>query len=145
MDGDFRLDLSEVTRNIETAQIICLYFPLLRKTLLADTRFDVEDGPLVKIVPMVDSVEERFRTLRRLRPRFPKPDSLTVIPWPKYVDSLVRLGIWDKLIARVIATGDKTAVRRCQETLDELRRLEMEEFSHVIRGESYHTVWQRKR
>ncbi|MBI4307192.1 MAG: hypothetical protein HY684_00100 [Chloroflexi bacterium] len=144
MDGDFRLDVAEIVKNIETAEIICLYFPLLRKTLLLDTRFDVEDEPMVKIVPMVDTVEERFRTLRRLRPRFPKPESLTVIPWPKYVDSLLRLGIWQKLVQRFIATGHKGAVRSCQETLEELRRLETEEFSRVIKGDSYHTVWQQR-
>lgn len=142
MDGDFRLDVAEIVKNLETAEIICLYFPLLRKTLLLDTRFDVEDEPLVKIVPMVESVEERFRSLRRLRPRFPKPESLTVIPWPKYVDSLLRLGIWQKLVQRFIATGNKGAVRRCHDALEELRRLERDEFSRVVKGDSYHTVWQ---
>ena len=34
MDFDFRLDLSEVMRAVETTEVVALYFPLVRKTLL---------------------------------------------------------------------------------------------------------------
>ncbi len=141
MDGDFRLDLGEITKNIETADVICIYFPLLRKTLIVDTRSDVEDPPIVKLVPMADSIEERFRSVRRLRPRFPRPESITVIPWPKYVDSMVRLGIWDKLVKRFVTSGHKTAIKSCVDVLEELRQLEKAELAAVIAGDHYHTVW----
>jgi hypothetical protein len=132
-----------MAKNLETGEVLCVYFPLLRKTLLIDTRYDVEDQPLVKLVPMVNSVEERFRSLRRLRPRFPRPESIVVIPWPKYVDSLVRLGLWDVLIRRFASLGQLEAVRTCQEVIRELRALERQELYSAIKGsEQYHSLWE---
>ena len=46
MDGDFRVNLEELLRKIDNAEVISIYFPLLRKTILVDTRFTMED-PLV--------------------------------------------------------------------------------------------------
>ena len=146
MDGDFRLDLGEVAKNLETAEVVCIYFSLLRKTLLIDTRYDVEDEPHVKIVPMANSVEERFRSIKRLRPRFPRPESITVIPWPKYVDSIVRLGLWDKLVGRFVSLGQKGAIRACQRVLEELRNLERQELHSAIKGgEQYYNLWEAKK
>ena len=146
MDGDFRLDLAEVMKNVETAEVICIYFPLLRRTLIIDTRYDVEDEPLVKIVPMANSVEDRFRSIKRLRPRFPKPQNITVLPWPKYVDSLVRLGVWDKIVQRFVDLGHKNAIKASQEALEKLRALERQELVTVIKGgEPYHDLWQKGR
>ncbi|MBI2847173.1 MAG: hypothetical protein HYX82_04745 [Chloroflexi bacterium] len=145
MDSDFRLDIGEVGRNIESAEVISLYFPLLRKTLLMDTRHNGGEEPMIKVVPMVDSVEERFRSLRKLRPRLPKPDSITVIPWPKYVGSIVRLGIWDKIVQRFVATGHKEAVKACEEALKDLLEFEKTELAAVIKGEHYYTLWEAKK
>ncbi len=145
MDGDFRLDIGEIARNIETADVLSIYFPLLRKTLIIDGRSDVEEGPMIKLLPMASSVEERFRTIRKLRTRFPRPESITVVPWPKYVDSLVRLGIWDKLMQRLASGGHKGAIKDSQTVLEELRQLERQELAAVIRGDNYHTLWESKR
>ena len=145
MNGDFGMDLDEIARNIDTAEVVCLYFPLLRKTLIVDTRSDVEDPPLLRLVPMANSIEDRFRSLRKLRPRFPQPEKVTILPWPKYVDSLVRLGIWDKVVQRVAAEGHKSSVASCQELLQELRALERAELSAAITGEQYHTIWEASR
>jgi len=142
MNGDFRMDMDEILRNIRSAEIVCVYFPLLRKTLVVDTRTDVEDPPVVRLLPMANSIEERFRALRKLRPRFPQPDKVAIIPWPKYVDSLVRLGIWDKLVQRCAATGHAGSVKACKAALEELRALERAELVAVITGDQYHTIWQ---
>ena len=142
MDGDFRLDVGEIQRVVENAEVLSVYFPLIRKTLLVDTRFNVGDDPVVKVLPMVDSVEERIRSVRRLRPGFPKPESITVIPWPRYVDSLVRLDIWPRLVSRFVADSQPDAVKACTNALAELRRLELEELVAAVGGQNYHTVWQ---
>ena len=63
MDTDYRIDVSEVNRNIDVADVIALYFPLLRKTLLMDMRTNDVDGPLIKVVPMANTPEERFQSL----------------------------------------------------------------------------------
>ncbi len=70
MDSDYQLDLSEVRRHLDHTQVVGFFFPFLRRTLLIDTRTSDVDGPLVIVTPMVNSVEERIRSLRRLRPRF---------------------------------------------------------------------------
>ncbi|MFQ5872281.1 MAG: hypothetical protein ACE5JL_00565 [Dehalococcoidia bacterium] len=145
MDGDFRLDLEEIAKNIESAEVISVFFPLLRKTLLLDTRCDIEDGPMVKVVPMVDSVEERFRVLKRMRPRLPRPESVIVIPWPKYVSSLKRLGLWDKIAQRIVSTGSKDAVERCDECYQKLVEQDNAELAAVIKGENYYTLWEAPR
>ena len=89
-----------MNRNIDVADVIALYFPLLRKTLLMDMRTNDVDGPMIRVVPMANTPEERFQSLLKMRPRFGRPDSITIIPWLKYVPSLVDLGIWDHIVRR---------------------------------------------
>ncbi len=141
MDSDFRIDISEVGRAIDLGEIIALYLPLLRKTLLMDTRTNTMDGPMIKVVPMASSPEERFRELTRLRPRFPKPESISIIPWPKYVASLVRLEVWDHIVRRFLEIGSPEIVRQCDDCLQELYRVEREEIRRAITGENYETLW----
>ncbi len=141
MDSDFRIDIGEVLRSIDVGEVIALYFPLLRKTLLMDTRSNNVDGPMIRVVPMASSPEERFRELVRLRPRFPKPESITIIPWPKYVASLVRLEVWAHIVRRFLEIGPPEIVRRCEACLEELRKAEREEIRRAITGENYETLW----
>ena len=144
MDGDFRIDLDDLLKNVNTADVITFYFPVLRKTILVDTRFTIDDPPMVRIVQMAGSLDERQRSLRKLRPQFSRPESITVVPWPKYVDSLVDLGVWSKVLERIAYSGHKEAVQQCDEVLREIRRLEKNELAAVISGENYHTVWARR-
>ena len=99
---------------------------------------------MVRIVQMAGSLEERQRSLRKLRPQFSRPKSITVVPWPKYVDSLVDLGVWSKVLERIAYSGHKEAVQQCDQVLNEVRRLEKNELAAVISGENYHTVWARR-
>jgi len=145
MDTDFRMDVDEINRNIDMAEVMGIYFPLIRKTLLVDPRSDAVDRPMIRIVPMANSMEERFRSLRRLRPRLPRPESITLIPWPKYVTSLKKLNIWDRLVQRFVNAGDMEAVRVCEETFNELVELEKVEIVEAIKGERYTTLWEMKK
>ena len=141
MDSDFRIDIGEVQRAIDVGDITALYFPLLRKTLLMDTRTTGVDGPMIKVVPMASSPEERFRDLVRMRPRLPKPESINIVPWPKYVASLVRLEVWDHIVRRFLEIGPPEIVKRCEECLEELKQMEREELRRAITGEKYETLW----
>ncbi len=141
MDSDFQIDIGEVQRAIDVGEITALYFPLLRKTLLMDTRTTAVDGPMITVVPMASSPEERFRELVRMRPRLPKPDSINIVPWPKYVASLVRLQVWDHIVRRYIEVGSPDVVKKCEECLQELNRFEQEELRRAITGERYETLW----
>ena len=144
MDDDFRLDINEIFKNIDSAEVICVYFPMLRKTLIMDTRVLADDEPMVRLTPMADSIEDRFRSIKRMRPRYPRPETITSVPWPKYVDSMVRLGVWDRLVQRFVTSGHKRAIRECQATLETLRQLEKLEMAAVIMGQDYDTIWERQ-
>jgi len=141
VDSEYRIDVSEVNRNIEVADVIALYFPLLRKTLLMDLRTNKVDGAMIRVVPMANTPEERFQSLVKMRPRFRKPDSITIIPWPKYVSSLADLGIWDRIVRRYADTGSPAIVRKCDRCYAELAKLEDEEIQRAITGENYETMW----
>ena len=141
MDSDFRIDIGEVCRAIDLGEIIALYFPLLRKTLLMDTRTNPIDGQMIKVVPMASSPEERFRELVRMRPRFPKPESISIVPWPKYVHSLAGTGVWDRIVRRFLEIGSPQIVRDCEACLQELYDVEREEIRRAITGDNYETMW----
>jgi hypothetical protein len=141
LDTDYRIDVTEVNRNIDAQDVVALYFPLLRKTLLMDLRTNDVDGAMIRVVPMANTPEERFQSLLKMRPRFRKPDSITIIPWPKYVPSIVELGIWDHIVRRYADTGSAEIVRECERCLAELAKLEREELRRAITGENYETMW----
>ena len=145
MNRDYGIDLSEVMRSIASSEVVSILFPRLRRSLIIDTRFTLEDMPMIKVVPMVASFEDRLRSLKRMRPTFPRPSDVAVIPWFGYVDSLNRLGIWDLIMQRLVDSAHKDAVKECSETIRELKAIEREEMAAVIRGDGYQTIWSNSR
>ena len=141
MDSDFRFDVGEVNRSIDAAEVIALYFPLLRKTLLMDFRTNDLDGALIRVVPMANTPEERFQSLLKMRPRFGRPESITIIPWVKYARSLVDMGIWEHVVRRLADSGSPEAVRDSERSYQELERLERREIRRALTGENYETIW----
>jgi hypothetical protein len=143
MDNDYALNLDEIIRTIETADVVRVRFLLLSKRLLIDNRTNEFDGPLVRVVTRAGSSEESFRNLQRMRPRFPLPDKMTAIWWPKYINTLCTSGVWDALVRRIAQTGHDDSVRQAEEVLAELRSLEREEIKNAITGEGFQTLWPR--
>jgi hypothetical protein len=143
MDNDYLLNLDEILQTIETADVVRIRFGLLEKRLLIDNRYSEYEGPLVKVVNRSGSSEESFRSLKRLRPRFPLPEKMTAIMWPKYVSTLQNTGVWDAIVSRVARSGHEDSRRQCDEVLSELLKLEKREIRNAIVGEGFQTVWQR--
>ncbi|MCI0437687.1 MAG: hypothetical protein L0177_00970 [Chloroflexi bacterium] len=141
MDDPSVYDLDELRRNIRDAEVLSLFFPTFRKALVIDTRSNEKVGPMARVMPMAASPQERLRTLRRLRPGFPRVTNLTLLPWPRYVDSLVRLGVWERLVQRLEMAGLPNAKAECERLLTELRHHERAELAAVVRGDNYHTIW----
>jgi len=141
VDSDYQLDISEVRRHLNETQVVGFFFQFLRLTLLLDTRATAQDGPMAVVTPMVQSVEERVKSLRRLRPRFPRPESMTLIPWPKFVGSLERLGVLTMIEERMVALGGERMRERCREAFAELARAEQKQIRDAITGEGYETLW----
>jgi hypothetical protein len=143
MDNDYQIDVDEIVHTIQSADVITIRFHLFDKRVLIDNRTNEIDGPMVKIVDRVGSAEERFRSLRRLRPRFRLPERLTAIWWPKYVETLETTGIWQALVQRMAESGFPNSVRDCRQVLRELHELERQEIRNAITGENYQTKWSR--
>ena len=141
MEGNFLFDIGEVIQNIGDAEVMSVFFPTFRRSLIIDTRFNDSVGPFVKLMPMARSPQDRMRSIRRMRPQFPRPANLTLIPWQRYVASLVESGVWERIISRVAESGDQTALAACEHALNELRQLERDELVAAIKGANYHTLW----
>lgn len=143
MEQSFSYDLDEVRQHFEAAEVIALYFPLLRRTLLVDTRASALDPPLATVVPMVRSVEERVEAVRRLRPRFGRPEAIALLAWPRHVAGVKAAGIWQLLTDRLTAAGEDSAELVLERCYRHLLSAERAEFQRAIRGEGYRTLWQR--
>ena len=144
MDNDYPIDVDEIVRVLGTAEVIVFRFMIVPQRLLIDPRIGDDDGPVVKLVPPARSAEERFRSLRQLRPRLSAPERITVIHWPKFIDRLESSGVWSAIERRVQAAGASADASMMADTLCELRRLERHEVQKAIRGEGYQTTWERK-
>lgn len=141
MEGNFLFEIDEVLRNVQEAEVMSIFFPSFRRALIIDTRSNTDDGPMVRLMPMASSPQDRVRSIRKLRPGFPRLQNLTLIPWQRYVDSLVNLGVWEKIVKRIEESGDPKAIQACDAALIELRRLERQELVAAISGDNYQTIW----
>jgi hypothetical protein len=137
IDGGSDLDLEAAIQNIQEAEVVCVYFPAFNQTLLVDARTAPNVGPMMAVVPMVRTAADRIRSLRRLRPQLPRPDSITMIPWGRRVHSLVDCGLWPHLVAR---GGDEACAEDC---MTRLRSMELSEFRDAIIGRAYQSIWSR--
>ncbi len=143
LDSGIELDLERVAQNIDEADVITIYFPLLGKTLILDTRRNEHAGPLITLVPIAQDGIDRYRSFRRLRPTFPRPESISMIPWTSRIDSLSRLGVWSHVMARVtdVAPDPCAFAQMADSCLCELRELELRELLRAVSGEQYETLW----
>jgi len=138
------IDLERIGHSIASAEVVCIFFPIVRKTWVLDLRASDSEAPIIRLTAAARGPEDRVRQLRRWRPAQPRPAQISVVMWPRRVDSLVRLGVLPQILARVASSGYPAAVRACEDVLGELLRLERAELVAVIRGDNYHTVWARK-
>ena len=141
MEDDFQVDLERVLDSIKEAEVISILFGMIRKSLVIDVRPSNTDPPIIRIAAQSRGPEDRLRYIRRQRPSLPRPTNVTMFPWSKSVESFVRLGIYDQLMARASDTGIPELIQECENALEELRKLERAEIVAVIRGENYYTVW----
>jgi len=141
IDGGSDLDLDAAIQNIREAEVICVYFPAFNQTLLVDARTALNVTPMITVVPMVRSASDRIRSLRRLRPQLPRPESITMIPWARRVASLIDCGVWEQLLARL--EGMECPDERAEDCMRRLRSMELTEFRDAIIGRSYQSIWSR--
>jgi hypothetical protein len=145
MENDFGLDLEDIFTVIGSAEVIIVRLQIVDKRVLVDARRSSTEGPMIALVQRAGSSEERFRGLKRLRPRFPVPDRIMSFQWPRQVASLKTSGVWERIVRRLSDGGSDEMEQRCEEIFQELLQLERQETIAAIRGgEGYETVWERK-
>jgi hypothetical protein len=145
MDNDFVIDLDAILDAIDNADVITIRFLIVPQRLLIDARHSDREGPLVKVVPRASSLEERFKTIKKLRPRFRLPDKISAVWWPKRVEGLVSAGIWERIVKRVNDAGFPDATDECQRVLRDLVCAERTEIHNAVAGAGYQSLWQRER
>jgi hypothetical protein len=143
MDQEFRIDLAEVRSSVMRAEVVTVHFPYFRETLLLDTRHTTNEPPLARIRPSVASVDDRISDIRNLRPRFGRPESITYIPWPKFVASLKGSGVWEIILDRMVMAGGQPMEIELERLYRRLRKDEWNEYRKAIAGKDYKTVWER--
>ena len=143
LDNQQPIDIDEITQVIRTADVMLVRFATFDKRLLIDARYDAEEGPMVRVVPRAGSAAERFRHLKQLRPRFPLPKNIVSFNWPRYVNSMERLGVWQAIQDRCERAGFDGARDECGRALVELRAEEERQIVNAITGEGFETVWDR--
>lgn len=142
LNADYGIDLDEVRRVIDAADVLVVRLSVTDRRLLVDARTQDDEGPLVRVVPPVTSGEERFRSLKVMRPRFKTPDRILTFQWPRHARALVEAGVWEHLAKRVCALGWSETAAQCdeaiQELIDEERRVEV---AAIRGGDAFKTLW----
>ena len=145
MDNDFAIDIDAILKVIDKADVITIRFLILPQRLLIDARCSESEGPLIKLVPRAASLEDRFKSIKQLRPRFRLPEKITAIWWPKHVRELLTSGVWDRIVQRLTSAGSPEMGEQCKEALEELIQQEQQEILNAVSGEGYHCLWERTR
>ena len=143
---DYGVDVNEIVKVIDSADVLVVRFAILDERLLVDNRTNDKDGPLIAVVPKAESVEERFKSLKKLRPRFPLPEKITSFMWPRHFDTFRDCGLCKRIESRLISLGGEDMVTRCREAFEHLHKTEQAAVVNAITGgEGYQTLWQRSR
>ncbi len=139
---EYGVDLREIRRVIDTAEVMIVRFALVEKRLLVDLRQNALDGPMIKLVPRAQSLEDRVRSLKQLRPRFELPDKIMSFWWPRHVQSLETSGVWEHLSRRLTELGDPRIMEEARAVYEMLAQEERDEMVRAIRGEGYQSLWE---
>jgi hypothetical protein len=147
MDNSFQMFHDDIVAAIRTAEVMCLFFPRLGKTLIVDVRHALDIPAAVFIEDMVASPQERYRSLARLRPQLPLPaaDVVRLAPWLGFVRSLRETEVYVALIERCLEAGDASLADHCRAAIETLEVMEQRLVRAIVSGELSRTLWERPR
>lgn len=146
MTDEFGVDLDEVRKVIDAADVLVVRFHLIPDRLLVDFRTTPGVAPLLALVPRANSVEERFRSIKQLRPEFPFPERVMSFSWPRSMPVLLSSGVWQHLVDRMMDLAGPEGVDLCGAMMERLTAEERGEVDRAIRGAGhYQTLWERQK
>ena len=125
---DYGVDLDEIGKVIERADVLVVRFQVVQRRILVDFRTSAEAGPLVRAVAPAASAEERFRSLKALRPSLPLPERIMSFLWPRSVGAMADAGVdeLDTAFGELLAEEHATLV------------------AAIRGGEGFQTLWERE-
>jgi hypothetical protein len=141
--ADFGIDLDEVRRVIDAADVLVVRFAITNRRLLIDARTSADEGPMIKVVPQASSAEERFRSLKMLRPRFRVPERIMTFHWPRHCRAMNDAGVWEHVARRLVSLGWSDTAAQCDAAFAEIVEEErLVEIAAIRGGEGFQTVWE---
>jgi len=145
MDQDDQF-LGQVFSAIGEADVISIFFPLLRRALVIDMREAPDTPPMISVQGQVNSMEERIENIERLRPGLSKIRSILGVPWLKSVRGLEDTGVTTRLIERLSEAGmsPNESGPALNHAINQLWNIERMSFVGLIKGEGYRTIWTTK-
>ena len=145
LDSVYHWNVRGVLRALHSAEVVTVFFRYLGRALVLDMRCDEQDAPLIAVDTLAGGTADRVARLKRLRPRFPAPEDVTLLGWHGSVRSFDRRGGLEEVAARLRRLGYASAIGRLQQAYEELLRLEREEARSLIQGnvERTQTLYQR--
>jgi len=135
------IDLEEVGKVVDASDVFTVGFRMFPQRVIIDARETGEEGPLMRLVEPVDSVEERFHWLGRERPAFGAPERFAFFVWPHSLQFFESSGLAQRIRERLQASERPPVARMVDEVLEELRRLERQAAQQALVGEGYHSLW----
>jgi hypothetical protein len=143
LDNDYPLDLPAILDGIGETEVMSIFFPILGKALVIDFRYTDEIPPMVRVMDQVQNAQERMRSLRRLRPQFPRPEKFALLPWMKSAQMMKETGVWAAVVQRVASPGFPQAVEASRKAFARLEGLEGEAYRKAILGIDFRTIWEK--
>jgi hypothetical protein len=144
MSEEFGVDLDEVFSVIDSSDVLVVRFHIIQKRLLVDFRTKAGVPPFLALVPRAESIEDRFRAIKRLRPEFPFPEKVMSFAWPRSMPVLLASGVWQHLVDKMTEMGGHEALELCGKVMEQLIVEERHEVAEAIRGaDHYQTLWER--
>jgi hypothetical protein len=142
MNVGYGIDLDEVRRVIDAAEVLVVRFAITDRRLLVDTRTNEQCGPLISVVAPAANAQERFRSLKVMRPRFRSPERILTFEWPRHARALAEAGLWDHLARRLVALGSPETAAHCDEAYRQLVEAErVAEVAAIVGAEGFQTLW----
>ncbi|MBN9388452.1 MAG: hypothetical protein J0I20_10400 [Chloroflexi bacterium] len=141
--------ITQVLSTIDEAEVLTIFFPNLGRALVVDVRRNLEEGPLVKVVGQVNSMEERMAAIEKMRPGLGRVRSIAGIPWAKSIRTLQENGVIARLEQRLVRAGENPyeAAYACDNAFKTLQELEKKQWVSVIKGKNslYKNIWEAPR
>jgi hypothetical protein len=139
------VDLEELRKVVENADVFAIGFRTFPQRVIVDARATDAEGPMVRVVEPVATVEERFFWLGKERPSFGVPERFTFFVWPHSVRYFEESGLGQIIRERVYAESQDGSVgHQVAESMHKLFLLERQSEFDAITGRNYHTLWERE-